>query len=290
MTKREQSWIVLLCALIDLGGAASKQDVLAYIQEKKFWYRNDINSPFPSKRSNERQWRNEISYARQHMVEKGCIFNHRRNWWEITDSGRQFFCILTEKARNMTSFDDIRFTPAFYNYICLLNEVEPSPEETTDHLFMEQVLNTASEDSMPIELTNAPFPKGPGIKHPGKSTYYRRSPVVSSRALKFANYFCEIDLSHKSFLRRDLSHPYMEPHHLIPMKMTDRFDVSLDREQNIFCLCSNCHNQIHYGTPEDVRRMISVLFSRRKEQLCAILGQDIALNDIFEMYGVCEPI
>lgn len=78
----------------------------------------------------------------------------------------------------------------------------------------------------------------------------------------------------------------MEPHHLIPLSQTDAFEVSLDREQNIVSLCSNCHNQIHYGRKEDVRALLSQLFQARKEPLAAILGQAITLEDLFRIYHV----
>ncbi len=78
----------------------------------------------------------------------------------------------------------------------------------------------------------------------------------------------------------------MEPHHLIPMAKTEHFGVSLDREQNIFSLCSNCHNQIHYGTREDVRRIISLLFRKRQREIGSILGRDITLEEIYQIYHV----
>jgi len=78
----------------------------------------------------------------------------------------------------------------------------------------------------------------------------------------------------------------MEPHHLIPMSMTDRFDVTLDREQNIFSLCSNCHNQIHYGTKEDIRKLISQLFYSREKEMCSILKEPITLEELYQIYSV----
>lgn len=39
----------------------------------------------------------------------------------------------------------------------------------------------------------------------------------------------------------------MEPHHLIPLQYHEEFEWSLDVEANVVSLCSECHNQIHYG-------------------------------------------
>ena len=77
---------------------------------------------------------------------------------------------------------------------------------------------------------------------------------------------------------------YMEPHHLIPMSLTDYFNVDLDREQNIFSLCSNCHNRIHYGTKEDVKILITKLFSSREDDICSILGKKITIDELCRIY------
>ena len=101
-----------------------------------------------------------------------------------------------------------------------------------------------------------------------------------------AGYRCAVDPAHASFLRRDGLHLYMEPHHLLPMSKTDYFGVSLDREQNIFSLCSNCHNQIHYGRKKDIQELLSILFHSREREICSILGREIGLNEIYGIYGV----
>lgn len=48
-------------------------------------------------------------------------------------------------------------------------------------------------------------------------------------------------------MRRNSDVMYTEPHHLIPMAYSDKFESSLDVEENIVSLCSNFHNQLHYG-------------------------------------------
>ena len=63
----------------------------------------------------------------------------------------------------------------------------------------------------------------------------------------------------------------------------DSFDVSLDREENIVSLCSNCHNEIHYG--RDAKILIEKLYSDRKELLESI-GISITFDELLEMYGI----
>lgn len=72
-------------------------------------------------------------------------------------------------------------------------------------------------------------------------------------------------MSHPTFIRKKSDKKYTEPHHLIPMAFSDEFDVSLDVEENIVSLCSNCHNQIHYGKDADV--LLRKLYEERKDEL-----------------------
>ena len=78
----------------------------------------------------------------------------------------------------------------------------------------------------------------------------RHSSMIGQTAvnvLDHAGFTCEIDPRHPIFIRKHSDKPYTEPHHLIPLAMQDQFDVSLDVEENIISICSNCHNEIHYG-------------------------------------------
>ena len=69
---------------------------------------------------------------------------------------------------------------------------------------------------------------------------------------------------------------------MIPMAFQDQFDVSLDVEENIVSLCSNCHNEIHYG--RDANTLIEILYSERKAVL-EKAGIVISMSDLLAMYG-----
>lgn len=49
------------------------------------------------------------------------------------------------------------------------------------------------------------------------------------------------------------------------MAFSEQFNVSLDVEENIVSLCSNSHNQIHYGADAD--KLIEKLYEERKDAL-----------------------
>jgi len=109
-----------------------------------------------------------------------------------------------------------------------------------------------------------------------------RDPKVSEHALERANYCCEINPCHSSFIRRKNHKRYMEPHHLIPLDFQDQFFYSLDVEANIVSLCSHCHNEIHYGT--NYKILLHRLFEERKELLkeCGIELKNI--DELYQMY------
>lgn len=66
------------------------------------------------------------------------------------------------------------------------------------------------------------------------------------------------------------------------MTFSDNFSVSLDVEENIVSLCSNCHNQIHYG--KDTNLLIARLYDERKAALASV-GITISIEQLLSMYN-----
>lgn len=112
-------------------------------------------------------------------------------------------------------------------------------------------------------------------------SYYPRDTKMSLFALRNANYTCENKKSHPCFIKRNNGTPYTEVHHLIPLCFYDSFDVSLDVPENIISLCSNCHNEIHYG--RDAERIIRKLYEERKDKL-EKAGIFITIDELLGMY------
>ena len=130
-----------------------------------------------------------------------------------------------------------------------------------------QYQGQAKEKAAPVEVS-------------GRTTF-PRDKQTAINALSHAGYQCEIDHSHPTFLRRNSSKPYTEPHHLIPMAFSDDFKVSLDVEENIVSLCSNCHNHIHYG--QGAEELLKKLYSERRDALKSV-GIDISLEQLLRYY------
>lgn len=111
---------------------------------------------------------------------------------------------------------------------------------------------------------------------------YPRYRQTAINALAHAHYVCEIDGNHPTFIRKHSERTYTEPHHLIPLSYQEQFNVSLDVEENIVSLCSNCHNEIHYG--KDADRLIRLLYEERKNALSTVCI-NVTLDDLLSMYG-----
>lgn len=110
---------------------------------------------------------------------------------------------------------------------------------------------------------------------------YPRNPKVAAIALNNANYKCELDDSHESFIRKKGDIRYTEVHHLVPLSKYDEFDVDLDVPANIVSLCSHCHNEIHYG--KNYKDLVRILYNKRKQALLES-GIDLSLEELLKMY------
>lgn len=283
MNQQEQKWLVLLYSLVELDGGGQRKNVLQHIQKNGYWYKNDQNDVSRTTR-NEKAWRNDFSYERQHLVEQGYMQHGGQGIWKITEAGRDYVDSQIRKLENMPFENTACFTAIFYQK---LFHMQMNPEFTADQLLLAQLSqNEEVRSEIMTIVSDEPLPRGPVSNRSGNKNTYLRDSAVARRALARAGYCCEVNAAHTSFMRRNADHLYMEPHHLIPMSMTDYFGVSLDREQNIFSLCSNCHNQIHYGTREDVQQLISQLFLSREREICSILGRSITLEEIYQIYNV----
>lgn len=75
---------------------------------------------------------------------------------------------------------------------------------------------------------------------------------------------------HSTFIQKN-GLRYFETHHLVQQKICKYFDNdeelynAIYDKKNLIYLCPTCHRKIHYGKPEDIRRMIKTLYNRNKD-------------------------
>ena len=96
---------------------------------------------------------------------------------------------------------------------------------------------------------------------------YNRSDILRTHTLAFANFHCELNNNHESFIAEKTKKPYMEVHHIIPVKWQAQFEYSLDVYANLISLCPVCHRQIHHGLKFDRLKLTHQIFDEREERL-----------------------
>jgi 5-methylcytosine-specific restriction enzyme A len=107
----------------------------------------------------------------------------------------------------------------------------------------------------------------PELAAPSESQRYIRDTKRSALALKKANYQCEFNNQHQTFIHGHANHQYTEGHHCIPLSFQPEFSCRLDVVANIISLCPTCHRAIHHGSEQLKIQMITNLFSQRQEAL-----------------------
>jgi predicted HNH restriction endonuclease len=113
--------------------------------------------------------------------------------------------------------------------------------------------------------------------------YPERDNKQINLGLLIANRQCEYDNNHKSFIKQN-GEKYAEAHHLIPFSRWEDFNnAGLDIAENIICLCSECHNQIHYGQNKVKIAMLKFFFDKRKAMLKG-KDLDVSFEKLLEYY------
>ncbi|WP_018391821.1 DUF3578 domain-containing protein [Bacillus sp. 37MA] len=116
-------------------------------------------------------------------------------------------------------------------------------------------------------------------------TKWKRSAEKAKEALIKANYQCEIDINHETFVSPRTNKNFVEAHHLIPMSNQGSFNFSLDVPGNIIALCPNCHRKIHHGSPNDKKEMLKALYNERQDKLKAF-GIKKEIEYLLKLYEI----
>ena len=113
-------------------------------------------------------------------------------------------------------------------------------------------------------------------------TRWPRNQIIVSQALDGAHYRCELDPRHMTFISRVSGNPYMEGHHLIPIKHQPLFEHGIDVYSNVICLCPICHRMMHYGRDKDRTIRIEKLYEQRQDRMVKS-GIDISKAELLEL-------
>ena len=125
-----------------------------------------------------------------------------------------------------------------------------------------------SGNSIPPEAAGAEPPSPPLLAAVGAK--YARNSKKAAFALIDANFKCEFDPSHISFISKKTGRNYVEAHHLIPMSQQQNpayAKVNLDVRANIVSLCPNCHRLLHHAAKGSWAPILNVLLNARASKL-----------------------
>ena len=223
------------------------------------------------------------------LKKEGCELNAYRFQRILLDAGIDKVSDFSYEQVKAVYFDPLVTDGTAYSYMKYYGEQNVSKEEK------EKLQNAIADQEMlheinylNIDKTNYEYLGKPRKRQKPKLVngvlVYNRDRQIALNALLHAGFLCEINKEHPSFIRKNSEKKYMECHHLVPLSYSYKFpDISLDVEENIVCLCSNCHNQLHYGKGADV--LLKKLYLERHSYLEKV-GIHITLNELLEMYEV----
>lgn len=165
----------------------------------------------------------------------------------------------------------------FRNFLMSNSDIE---EQQYDAAFNEKLLSMPVEES--VNLINGPTKKR--FKSMKNFKYiYDRNLNESQQAKINADWTCEYNKNHKTFISGVNNKPYVEAHHLIPMVAQIDFENTIDFADNIVALCPTCHRNIHYGTKKEKEKMLDFFFQNRKSRYSKY-GIEITISDLKGYY------
>lgn len=222
-----------------------------------------------------------VGYERGHICGKYYDVNNMPTDAELNSD----FSNLLEVYQKIVTFINGRNVKEFNDYLLLKDDLEFLETDEENYQDMVNELSSATQISS-FEMFDEPREsKEPVIDEGGKERY-PRSAKEAAAALLRANYTCEVDSQHETFISKATNHPYVEAHHFVGISQYKKFpEVDLDRVANIVSLCPNCHRKIHHGTDEERFVMIELLFKKLNERLKQV-GIEVTLTQLKEFYEI----
>jgi 5-methylcytosine-specific restriction protein A len=185
---------------------------------------------------------------------------------------------LCANSKSSKVTDEIKQLAQFY-----LNEADQADQYMTSNQFQETINSLKLEDieeNVPLKLVPIEIPK----KSLSVVERSQRKARIVTEALKKAEYKCALDESHQTFIQKRSGNPYMEAHHLIPLKAQHRFGYSLDVPSNVVSLCPNCHRKVHYADSSVQKEVLESLLEKHQADLKQ-QGLEVPLDTLLNYYG-----
>lgn len=164
--------------------------------------------------------------------------------------------------------------------ILTLNENETENDIDGD-IVQDKVIKAFTYDITSLKFYNQNN-RTPESYKKGNTIRYKTNARIAKTALHLADYKCEINPEHITFISK-LGKPYMEAHHLIPMAYQKDFSINIDRIENIVSICPICHSAIHLGDMSTRLEILRKLYDKKEEGIKRV-GLNISFGELFAKY------
>lgn len=164
--------------------------------------------------------------------------------------------------------------------ILTLNENETENDIDGD-IVQDKVIKAFTYDITSLKFYNQNN-RTPESYKKGNTIRYKTNARIAKTALHLADYKCEINPEHITFISK-LGKPYMEAHHLIPMAYQKDFSINIDRIENIVSICPICHSAIHLGDVSTRLEILRKLYDKKEEGIKRA-GLNISFGELFAKY------
>jgi predicted HNH restriction endonuclease len=221
MTSEKEKQLLLLLAMVDLGGGGTKRQVLDVIETQSWMTLTDDDQEILESR-NEPKWRNSLAFERKHLVTRRYASDEVRGRWQITESGTEYFHELCHQVRATTTFQHVSDAA-----LLKIRSIQPSPPALSD-------------DNALVGETE--FQEGGKIRR--WTNRYERDPHLRAKAIEIHGTTCMGCGFSFEQAYGGIGCGFIEVHHVKPVSAFERGTV-VDAELDMITLCSNCHSIVH---------------------------------------------
>lgn len=224
MTAEDEKRLILLAAIIRIGGSGSKKKVLDEVERAGLMKFSPYDLQSRASR-NELNWRNDLAYIRDHLAREGHLSSAQWNSWTLTEKGKGYFATLASRLSSQRQFQ--HFNPdALSAVAALASDQQPSDD------------NALSGETTLVE----------GQQTQRWTNTYERNPQLRAAAIRVHGVVCMGCAFNFEAKYGAIGSGFIEVHHTKPISSLGGA-ASVDPTSDLVVLCSNCHSIVHRKRP-----------------------------------------
>lgn len=219
MTSEEEKRLLLLAAIVRVGGTGTKKRILDEIANAGLMHFSAYDLETRRTR-NELNWRNDLAYIRDHLVREGHV-GDEWNSWRITERGRGHLASLAATAAKARSLQHIQ------------------QQAMAGLLALAQGLTLSDDAAVAGESTSLE-----GAVSKRWTTTYERDEKLRAIAIKLHGLRCAACSFEFEARYGAIGSGFIEVHHTKPVSSLGGA-TQVDPATDLVVLCSNCHSIVH---------------------------------------------